>query len=91
MRFIDEIETRGCAIVFIWWPHIAGDEWAFEASTLAGTTLLQTSVVSVSRARIDMLRDDLIKELDARGIEVVEVDDAMMLSAIDGWASVALH
>ena len=38
-----------------------------------------------------MLRDDLIKELDARGIEVVEVDDAMMLSAIDGWASVALH
>ena len=50
MRFIDEIETRGCAIVFIWWPHIAGDEWAFEASTLAGTTLLHFGCLGISRS-----------------------------------------
>jgi len=44
----------------------------------------------VSRARTDAERNDLINELDARGVKVIEVE-RMMLPVVDGLASFMLH
>jgi predicted aconitase len=90
MKFIDEMEARECDIVFVGRPHIAGDEWSFEAATLAETTLLQTTIVSISRGCVEALRDRLIDELELRGVEFVEVNDAMMLN-FKSSASLMLH
>lgn len=90
MQFIDEIDARGCDIVFVWPAHMVDDEWQFDARTLAGTTLLKTSIMSKSRTRVEILRERFIDELDARDIEVVEVGHTM-LRTIDGAVTIALH
>jgi hypothetical protein len=90
MLFIDKIDAVGCGIVFLWPLHFADGEWVFNAKTLAGTTLLKTSIASKYRARVVALRNELIDDLCARDIEVVEVG-RMMLRTVDGEVSIALH
>jgi hypothetical protein len=94
MQFIDDladnIENMDSDISYVGNPCIVGKEWAFEVATLGNRTTLITRYASVSRTRTDAARNDLIAELDARGIEVVEVDYRVVLR-IEGSASVTVH
>jgi len=88
--FVDQIEGSGCETVFVGDIHINGDEWSFDIAGLVGKTMLHTSMQSKSRARVDMWRDELLDELDARCIEVIEIACANRPSA-DSSASIALN
>lgn len=79
MQILHEIQATGCGVVFIGRPHIVADEWVFNVAAFSGATMLQASMASPTRASSETLRERLFDELELRGVEFVEVNDAMML------------
>lgn len=90
MSFITEIDARGCSIAYVGRPYVVDDAWKLEAIAFCGQTMVKSLSTSPSRGFLDEERDNLIDELNARDIEIFEVDNATM-RAVDGVVSVAMH
>lgn len=85
----DEIEALG-GMTYVGYPQMAGDQWTLEIFTIAEVRALRNQQYAKSRANIDATRSKLIEEFDARGIDFVEVESALM-PMIVGSGSFALH